>query len=810
MSVVLGVVADGSAFRVDLVADGPHMLVAGTTGSGKSELLQTLVAGLAATNRPDELSFVLIDYKGGSAFKDCARLPHTVGTVTDLDGHLPERALTSLTAELRRRETVLRDAGCKDIDDYRSCAPHDARDLPRLVLVVDEYATLAEELPDFLTGLVGIAQRGRSLGIHLILATQRPGGAVSADIRANTAIRVALRVTDAAESVDVVDSPVAAFITPAAPGRAVVRLAGGDTTTFQTARVGGCARVEPWPIRVQPQPWLDVGDPPPVPSVVDEGVPTDLTEIVDGLCRAAAATGVRVNQRPWRPPLERVVTLEALPAVTEAAVPLGLLDLPAEQRCATLTFDLGSGEHLLVAGTARSGRTTVLRTLAGSAAARFAVDDLHIYAFDGAGGLSGLAALPHCGAVVGRDEPARAARLLARVTEEVHRRQALLSVSGFTSVSEQRAAAAPAERLPWLLLMVDGWDIVQAAYDEIDHGRLLDALQQLVQEGPAVGLQAVIAGDRTVLTSRVASAISDRLLLRLADSADYALAGLNPRQVPAVMPPGRALDARGNEAQVALLEPDDSGRAQNHALRAVALAAQEGRLHRPIVVSPLPQVVSRAQVEAGAPPNGGRLWTLIGLGGDAACAQGVDLGADGPAFVIAGPPRSGRSTTLLSMTDFLLDRDVDVVLVAPARSPLWRRAGSTGVLHCVRPHDLSALAAATDVTRRPLVILVDDVELLHDTGAERALLGLLDAAQLDGSSDLAIVVAGSAAAMGSQFRGLSVEARRHGCGLLLGPVGPLEAELLGVRAPPRAPAPPGRGLLVVRGHATPVQVAAAG
>jgi DNA segregation ATPase FtsK/SpoIIIE, S-DNA-T family len=195
-SVRLGVSTDGP-FDVDLAVDGPHMLVAGTTGSGKSELLQTLVASLAVTNRPDEMAFVLIDYKGGSAFSDCARLPHAVGLVTDLDEHLTERSMLSLDAELKRRERVLRAAAAKDIDTYQATA--DRRGLPamaRLVLVIDEFATLVAELPDFVRGLIDIAQRGRSLGVHLVLATQRPGGVVNSDIRANTGIRIALRVTD--------------------------------------------------------------------------------------------------------------------------------------------------------------------------------------------------------------------------------------------------------------------------------------------------------------------------------------------------------------------------------------------------------------------------------------------------------------------------------------------------------------------------------------------------------------------------------------------------------------------------------------
>ncbi|MGH3711044.1 MAG: FtsK/SpoIIIE domain-containing protein, partial [Pseudonocardiaceae bacterium] len=177
---LVGVGLDGP-YLIDLRWDGPHGLIAGTTGAGKSELLQTLVASLAVANRPDAMVFVLVDYKGGSAFKDCADLPHTAGMVTDLDSHLVERALESISAELRRRERLLADAGAPDIESYLlvAGATPGLPLLPRLLIVIDEFASLVRELPDFVTGLVDLARRGRSLGIHLILATQRPSGVVS-------------------------------------------------------------------------------------------------------------------------------------------------------------------------------------------------------------------------------------------------------------------------------------------------------------------------------------------------------------------------------------------------------------------------------------------------------------------------------------------------------------------------------------------------------------------------------------------------------------------------------------------------------
>ena len=172
--VIVGESYDGP-FGIDLRKDGPHALIAGTTGSGKSELLQTIVASLAVANRPDEMTFVLVDYKGGSAFADCAQLPHTVGMVTDLDPHQVERALASLSAELTRREHILAAAGAKDIEDYQLLVDErQARPLPRLVIVIDEFASMVRDLPDFVSGMVNIAQRGRSLGIHLILGRSGP------------------------------------------------------------------------------------------------------------------------------------------------------------------------------------------------------------------------------------------------------------------------------------------------------------------------------------------------------------------------------------------------------------------------------------------------------------------------------------------------------------------------------------------------------------------------------------------------------------------------------------------------------------
>ncbi|MGH2688098.1 MAG: FtsK/SpoIIIE domain-containing protein, partial [Actinomycetota bacterium] len=232
----IGIADSGDVLTVGLRRDGPHGLVAGTTASGKSELLQTLLAGLAATHAPDRLGLVLVDYKGGAAFSDMARLPHTLGVVTDLDDRLAHRALVSLNSELRRRERVLRSADVPNIAEYERTADAARRPLPNLLIVVDEMATLVQEVPGFVDALVDVAQRGRSLGVHLLLSTQSPGGVVSPKIQANLNLWICLRVTLASESQAVIGSDLAAAIPVNQPGRGYLKV-GGRLTGFRAVRV---------------------------------------------------------------------------------------------------------------------------------------------------------------------------------------------------------------------------------------------------------------------------------------------------------------------------------------------------------------------------------------------------------------------------------------------------------------------------------------------------------------------------------------------------------------------------------------------
>jgi S-DNA-T family DNA segregation ATPase FtsK/SpoIIIE len=884
--VPIGAGADGP-FSVDLRRDGPHALVAGTTGAGKSELLQTLICSLAVANRPDEMTFVLIDYKGGAAFKECVRLPHTVGMVSDLDEHLTQRALSSLAAEIRRRERLLLAAGAKDIDDYQELRDHPRtppgggpavlrtgdvipgtggavlasssprsgptaaplEPLPRLLLIIDEFAALVSELPDFVDGLVDIARRGRSLGIHLVLATQRPGGVVTADIQANTSLRIALRVTEATESADVISGPEAAHISKSTPGRCYVRSGVGAAQAVQTARVGGrvpeAAHRGSGP-RVVEVAWRDLGHP--LHAIPEAGGGTggdptsDLAVLVDAVVDAARLMDIEEQPSPWLPPLPELVLLEESArggvltgpsgrvlvepsvrgALPEEVPPLwfGLTDLPWAQDRRPLVLDPAHGGHLLIAGTARTGRSTALRTLAASIALHSSPEDVHLHAIDcGSGALLPLVALPHCGAVVTRDQLDRVERLLTRLRAEVGRRQQILAEAGYASLAEARAASRlgttgdPALRMPWLVLMLDRWEGFAAAFEGYDYGRLLDSLMQLLREGPAVGLRAVVTADRSGLLGQISTLFEDRLIMRLADPADYGLAGFPPRSLPASMPPGRVLSIEEQgvvESQIALLCDDPSGPAQVAVLQGLARTAAArfpaaGALLR---VDALPMRITSTQTLELAPgfkpPS--PLWALLGAGGDSLVPLGVDLLAQGPAAVIAGPSRSGRSSALLTAARSLLGQETPLAVVAPRRSPLRELSGQPGVLAVLggdgEAGDLPGVLAGHD----RYVVIVDDAELVSpDSPLGLALEGSLRSGR-DGEHGL--LIAGTTGDLATAYRGFVAEARKSRTGLLLSVQSPADGDLFNVRLPRGAVGgPPGRGLLVVSGTATPIQAA---
>lgn len=807
-TMALGVGLNG-AFKLDLKADGPHGLIAGMTGSGKTELLQTIIASLAVANRPEWLNFVLIDYKGDSAFKDCVNLPHTVGKVNDLNPFLVERALASLEAELDVRKNILAEAAVKDIEDYHDLLlkePHRAP-LPRLVLVIDEFAELAKELPDFMEGLVSIAQLGRSLGVHLLLATQRPSGVVSPSIRANTNMRIALRVADVSDSQDVLNSPESAKIPKSAPGRGFARLGANALLAFQAGRVGGrrpgAVVVDlPKPF-LAPLSWPALGYAPPQRTeekVQQEVSDTDLASLVEALRAVAAAENIPAQRQPWLDPLPDSLMWSndgvAKPVGSAvSALPFGRSDVPSMQRQQPTCFDLARDGHLYVIGAPGTGRSQALRALIASIAALTSPTDVHLYGLDcGTGALNAAMALPHCGAVVSRSETERAARLLGRLAAELDARQQRMAAHGFGDISEQRRGDA--EPLPHIVFMLDRWEGFTPTLGEVDGNT--ETVQRLLREGASAGIHLVITGDRSLVTnSRMATMTDNKFTLRLAEKSDYMLVGMNGKKIPDKLPAGRCYGPGMLETQVFLLDPDSSGQTQARILKQLgeysAHRTADKVGSRPFRLDALPQRITLA--EASALPKQSGIRLIVGVGGDELMALGPDAGHAG-SFIVAGPGRSGRSTVLLGAAQSALAAEMAVVVVAPRPSPLRDLDGEPGVV-AVLAQDITteALDAAVEQAGgRRLLVVVDDGEGLRDTPANDFFLRLVRG----GLPQAFLLLGGQADGVAAGLSGWQIEAKKARQGLLLSPQNITDGDLIGVRVPRQSiggPVQVGKGLL---------------
>ncbi|NNN21144.1 MAG: cell division protein FtsK, partial [Acidimicrobiales bacterium] len=633
------------AFYIDLRTQGPHALVGGTTGAGKSEFLQSWIMGMSLAHSPDRVTFLLVDYKGGSAFGDCAKLPHTVGMVTDLSEHLARRALVSLVAELRYREHILNRKKAKDLLELERRG--DPQCPPSLVIVIDEFAALVSELPEFVDGVVNVAQRGRSLGLHLILATQRPAGVIKDNLRANTNLRVALRMADEADSTDVLGVPIAASFDPSIPGRGAAKLGPGRLVNFQAAYVGGHTAIVPPPPKIlieelkagQGRIWEEVEDFQAPEATLG---PNDIKRLVSTISTASNTAGIENPRKPWLPELAPIYELGLLETKRlDSELVFAVSDLPESQDQPTAAFYPDLDGNMIIYGTGGSGKSTTLRTLAISAGFGIRGGPCHVYGLDfGSRGLTVLEDLPHVGSIIGGDDIERTVRLLREIRSEIDARALRYAKSQAATLSEYRKLADKADE-PRIIILIDGIQGFRQVYEGTDKQKWFDVLLSIATDGRPVGVHLLVTGDRpAALPSSLASTMQRKLVLRMASENDLGMLGVPLDGFASESPPGRGyLD--GCEIQVAVLGGTANLSEQSVEVKRLSVAMEKAGVSKAPEIGRLSDQIRLSELvsETKGEP-------IVGVFEESLLPAAMPTSGT---FLLSGPPGSGRTTCLATL-----------------------------------------------------------------------------------------------------------------------------------------------------------------
>ncbi len=790
---------------LDLKNEGPHALVGGTTGAGKSEFLQSWVMGMAAAYSPDRVNFLFVDYKGGAAFADCLNLPHTVGLVTDLSPHLVRRALTSLRAELHHRERLLNRKKAKDLLELQREADPDAP--PYLIIIVDEFAALATEVPEFVDGVVDVAARGRSLGLHLILATQRPAGVIKESLRANTNLRVALRMADVDDAIDILGVPTAAYFDPSIPGRGAAKTGPGRIQGFQTGYAGG------WTTEKPQRPQIDIVEmafgsgpawaaPASAAPVKEEAAgPNDIARMTANIIKAADVLSIEPPRKPWLDELATSYDFSRLPNPrTDERLLLGVADDPAQQDQPTVFYEPDRDGNMAVYGTGGSGKSAALRSIAIAAAVTPRGGPVHVYGIDcGSSGLKMLDGLPHVGEIINGDDVERVGRLLRWLRELADDRSARYAeVRASTIVEYRDLAGQPAEKR--IFVLVDGMSAFREGYEYSKLSALWDIFLQLATDGRPLGIHLVVSADRpnSVPASLLAS-IQRRLVLRMSSEDDYLSLDVPKDVLGQASPPGRGL--LGNlEVQLAVLGGNSNLAVQAREVHKLSEAMVRQGVERAPRIERLPDQVDLDILPAGSPD-------LPVIGVDDETLQPAEILAKGP-LLLAGPPGSGRTVALVTLAYALRRSNPGVELIylgsrrsAAAALKIWDRSvvGADDVEEA-----LDELVDYSTGTPGKLAIFIEGLTDFTDTGAESGIERLVTASI---KADQWVVGESETSTWSSAWS-LSQPFKSGRRGLLLNP-GDIEGDTLLSTPLGRISTDfiPGRGYIVGRGKVRKLQIA---
>ena len=789
--------------EVDIMRDGPHGLVGGTTRSGKTEFLKSLITALAVGNHPNDLSIVIVDFKGGVDHELSALLPHVIDLSTNHNVDSFVRTVRLIEAELERRQREFKGVGAPNFDAYRAArqAKPSLLPIPRLLIIIDEFSELlsSEIGKANLSSLESITRVGGGLGVHLLLVTQNFENQLPSQIAANAGLRICFRVQEANHSKAVLNSPEAATIPKERIGRAFLRSHGGRVVEFQAARVAG-----PRPgketvtsaVSARIVPLSTVADAPPQAPIVDvPAADTDMYAIVEVIRSAAARTGWTAPVVPWPKDLPRDLSIGEFTG-TGMDWPIGLLDEPERQRQSPIGLE-ALGPHTLLLGGAEARLGEVLRAVAASGLIRRSPEELHLYVIDQLGqGLTSLQAFPHTGGVAERNEPL-AMRILRLAATEVGQRKSRLSELGMATIQE--LSASTGENFPEIVLVVHGADRL-LMHGESQPSPILAPLLGLLSESVGTGVRVIMSGPSSVAHHRIGSSIGHRFVLMCPDPQEYSALGVPRTLYSGLDGFGRAVDvASGHLMQFATI-PATPETSATEVIRALGyrLTEQwkdtEDSPRLPIRVRELLWPMPIRQVISSTPPPEVHQPVAMSINTETGEMAWLDADEDGPAFVVCGSSKSGRSNALIASAMLMAQQGWDVLgLPLSRRSPVATGAFPGPV---VPPEDLKAAGDS----RKPVALFVDDAHKW--TGEVDGLQSLLD-----GPGPRAVIVAGPT----EFFSGRSdlLRALPSRCALVLAPQSGMDASQFGVRRlndEVLRDTRPGRGVLVVAGELMGAQV----
>ncbi|GGY01764.1 type VII secretion protein EccC [Streptomyces minutiscleroticus] len=872
LRVPIGVGEDGRPVMLDLKEAaqegmGPHGLCVGATGSGKSELLRTLVLGLAVTHSSETLNFVLADFKGGATFAGMAQMPHVAAVITNLadDLTLVDRMGDSIRGELNRRQEMLRDAGnYANIHDYEKARAAGAplQPIPSLVLVIDEFSELLTAKPDFIEMFVQIGRIGRSLGVHLLLASQRLEEGRLRGLETYLSYRIGLRTFSAAESRAALGVP-DAYELPNVPGSGFLKFGTDEMVRFKAAYVSGVYRSGsartaqaggPLPVDRRPVVFTAAEVPVQYSAVPQQRPETSSTTddaladtVLDVIVRRLESQGPAAHQ-VWLPPLDSPPALDGLlPDLTAVqgrgltqpgyegagrlVVPVGLVDKPYEQRRDPLWVDFsGAAGHMQIIGGPQSGKSTLLRTLISSFALTHTPYEVQFYGLDfGGGGMAAIAGLPHVGGVASRLDPEKVRRTVSEVYGVMTRREEYFRSAGIASIADYRTRRARGQIAvadqPWgdVFLVIDGWGNFRTDYEGLE-----PAVLDIAARGLGYGIHLVLTASRSMeVRANLKDHLMNRLELRLGDTMDSEL----DRKVAANVPTG--VPGRGQSPQklhfMAAVPRIDGVTSDTDLPDATSALVAEVSRHWQAPGAPEVRLLPR-RLPAEQLPRGDRFprrGVAFGLDEDNLEPVFLDFDQD-PFFLVFGESESGKSNLLRLLIKQLTERysgDECKLFVVDNRRSLLDAAPASHLAEYIpmsnaMDHHMTALAnliqrrsPTAEVTAQQLrdrswwqgptvYVIVDDYDLVS-TSSGNPLGGLTELLPFARDVGVRFIIARSTAGAGrAAYEPFVQRMKELGAQGLVLAGDPSEGDIIGGVRP--RPMPTGRGVFVSRRRGKPL------